>query len=105
MSNAIKIPENCILKFEAKWCGPCQTIKPFIEEMKGKYNTEIITIDADEHPDICQEYNVTKLPTFVFKYNGKVKLLIGTDKKNIEMEFFACQNNISNQIKDQTQNI
>lgn len=103
MNNEIKIPETCILKFEAKWCGPCKAIKPFIDELKEKYpDLKVIAIDADENPDICATYKISKLPTFVFKQNGRRRDLIGTDKTLISTEFENINKHIANQIKDQT---
>ena len=97
MSKVI-IPDKAVLKFEASWCGPCKAITPYIEELKKKYpDVPVVVIDADEEPDVCHEYDVTKLPTFVFK-NGKQKsVIIGTDKINIELNFGKLNNLIVNQ--------
>ena len=105
MNNELKIPETCVLKFEAKWCGPCKVIKPYIDEMKEKYeDIEVICIDADEHPELCATYKISKLPTFVFKYNGRRRDIIGIDKTIIKTEFENIKKHMANQIKDQTQN-
>ena len=104
MSNEITIPDICVLKFEAKWCGPCKVIKPFIDEMKNEYPcVKVICIDADESPELCAKYKISKLPTFVFKYDGRRRDLIGIDKTNLKAEFENINKHITNQIKDQTQ--
>ena len=105
MNNEIKIPETCVLKFEAKWCGPCKTITPYIDQLKKKYSDiEVICIDADENPELCAFYKISKLPTFVFKHSGRRRDVIGIDKTIINTEFENINNHIANQIKDQTQN-
>tara|TARA_B100001989_G_scaffold233180_1_gene192888 strand:+ start:2809 stop:3147 length:339 start_codon:yes stop_codon:yes gene_type:complete len=104
MNSEVKIPETCVLKFEAKWCGPCKTIKPHIDELKEKYpNIEVICIDADENPELCAIYRISKLPTFVFKYTGRRRDVIGIDKIIINNEFENINKHMANQIKDQTQ--
>ena len=105
MNNEIKITETCILKFEAKWCGPCKAISPHIDELKQKYpNIKVISIDADENPQLCAEYGILKLPTFVFKSPGRKRSVIGIDKTIINTEFEIINKSMLNQIKDQTPN-
>tara|TARA_B100000214_G_C23972990_1_gene631165 strand:+ start:2545 stop:2904 length:360 start_codon:yes stop_codon:yes gene_type:complete len=106
MSNDKKIPETipdiCVLKFEAQWCGPCKAISPYIEQMKKDFpEIPVFNIDADENPDICSKYGITKLPTFVFLNNGFRRDIIGIDKTTIKLEFDRIKNNMPNQIPDQ----
>jgi len=62
-----------LLDFWASWCGPCQMMKPIIEELekelKGK--VEIVGINVDEKKEEVQKYGVMSIPTFIFLKDGK----------------------------------
>jgi thiol-disulfide isomerase/thioredoxin len=65
-----------LLYFTASWCGPCQKIKPFLDELsdklkeKGEYSIEFYKIDIDKNEDFCNKCNIKSVPTF-FIMNGK----------------------------------
>lgn len=102
------VPETCILKFQATWCGPCKDISPYIDELKKLYPTIIVlSIDADENQTLCQQYNITKLPTFVFQTKNYKRVIVGTDKQLLKLEFskindFVISNQIQNFPQDQS---
>ena len=53
-----------LLEFRATWCGPCATMDPVIESMRGEgYN--IAQADVDENKPLAAEYKVTQIPAFV----------------------------------------
>ena len=55
--------------FSATWCGPCQTFKPIMNEIKSEgYYVEFI--DIDNLSDLAQQYNVRSVPTVVIEENG-----------------------------------
>jgi thioredoxin 1 len=41
---------NRILYFSAAWCGPCQTLGPIMEELRGEINYQ--KIDVDQNQDL-----------------------------------------------------
>jgi len=60
--------EYLLFYFTAKWCGPCQTIKPLILKLKEGLKTDNIKfylIDIDENDDLCEKCKVTSVPTFI----------------------------------------
>ena len=60
--------EYLLFYFTAKWCGPCQTIKPLILKLKDGLKTDNIKfylIDIDENDDLCEKCKVTSVPTFI----------------------------------------
>jgi thiol-disulfide isomerase/thioredoxin len=75
-----------IVKFGAVWCGPCNKIKPFMEELAAK-NKHIYFLDVDvnsevgDHDDVN---NVRTIPHFKFFVDGKLKReIIGVDKEKL----------------------
>jgi thioredoxin 1 len=63
-----------ILKFSAEWCGPCKRISPLFEQLSKdeKYSSVHFTeVDVDVSQDICKEYEIEGLPTFILFENNK----------------------------------
>ena len=60
----IKTHSAVIIKFTATWCGPCQLIKPHVEEYfdQIKEHFDMVIVDADEGSDICS-FAVRGFPT------------------------------------------
>lgn len=62
-----------LLDFYADWCGPCQMMKPVLEEveqdLQGK--VEVIKINVDEKGDEAAKYGVMSIPTFIAFKDGK----------------------------------
>jgi len=65
--------KKCLILFyfTAKWCGPCQKIKPMIQKLSdGLDNSkvEIYMVDIDENDELALELNVKSVPTFYLFY-------------------------------------
>ena len=54
-----------ILDFTATWCGPCQAMRPAVEELERK-GFPIRPVDIDQHADLAARYHVESVPTFLF---------------------------------------
>ncbi|QBQ41317.1 thioredoxin domain-containing protein [Sphingobacterium psychroaquaticum] len=61
------------IDFTAKWCGPCQKIKPYIEKIAAdkSYKTKVVYIDADANPDLLKELKISAIPRLQLYKNGK----------------------------------
>jgi len=77
-----------VIDFKATWCGPCKAIKPFLDYLKENYpNVDFLELDIedDNTVSITENFEIVKVPTFIYLKNGKVcNTLIGTNKDNIE---------------------
>eukprot|EP00587_Corethron_hystrix_P010788 CAMPEP_0113308042 /NCGR_PEP_ID=MMETSP0010_2-20120614/6639_1 /TAXON_ID=216773 ORGANISM="Corethron hystrix, Strain 308" /NCGR_SAMPLE_ID=MMETSP0010_2 /ASSEMBLY_ACC=CAM_ASM_000155 /LENGTH=214 /DNA_ID=CAMNT_0000163005 /DNA_START=139 /DNA_END=783 /DNA_ORIENTATION=+ /assembly_acc=CAM_ASM_000155 len=62
-----------IIDFTASWCGPCQMVAPYYEELSEAFPDVIfLKVDVDECQDIAMQYDVSAMPTFVFLKGGEV---------------------------------
>ena len=46
-----------IADFFATWCGPCQMLKPVIEELSEEYkDVKFVKVDVDEVTELAAEF-------------------------------------------------
>ncbi len=50
--------------FKASWCFVCPTNKE-IEELEGKFNINMFTLDFEEHMKYANKLNIKSLPCFI----------------------------------------
>ena len=71
--------ENEVLKsdmpvladFNADWCGPCQALKPILEDMAAQYpGYKFVSINIDDQDELADEYDVASIPCLVVFKNG-----------------------------------
>ena len=67
--------------YGAKWCGPCQMLKPIVKELKDSgLNIEIV--DIDEDIDKATKNRVMSVPTvIIYKDNEVFERLSGFKSK------------------------
>ncbi len=82
----LTIKRLILIDFNAKWCQPCNRIKPFFKNLAENYpSVAFLSINVDHHPNISERFQVTALPTFIFV--GKNKILhkvLGSDIEQVE---------------------
>ena len=88
----IKTNNAFIIDFTATWCGPCKTIKPYVdqawEQIKDKF--DMIIVDADEGSDICSSLKVKGFPTLVSFINKEMAESVqGADIEGVKHFFNA----------------
>ena len=92
LQESVKQSNAFIIDFTATWCGPCKTIKPYVdqawEQMKDKF--DMIIVDADEGRDICSSLKVKGFPTLVSFINKEmVESVQGADIEGVKHFFNA----------------
>ncbi len=61
-----------ILDFYADWCGPCQMMKPIIEEFKKAHpEVKVTAVNMDEEEEMVDKYGVSSIPCIVLLKDGK----------------------------------
>lgn len=81
--------KKVLVDFNADWCGPCQMLRPVVEEVANENdNVKIVSINVDNNDVLSEKLNVSSIPCLVLFENGKeVKRNIGVMTKDeiIEM--------------------
>ncbi|MGH2623534.1 MAG: rhodanese-like domain-containing protein [Sphingobacterium sp.] len=70
----IKSDKLVLVNFSAKWCIPCQELKPIIDKIEKDHSgkVKIIRIDSDQNRKLAKTLNVGALPQLFLYKNGKV---------------------------------
>jgi len=71
--------KDSILKFTAKWCGPCKMLAPILNKLSEKYpDIPIYEIDVDEEYELSEMFNIRSIPTMYFvSKSGKYTQQVG----------------------------
>lgn len=67
--------EVTVIKVAADWCEPCKKIEKDYESFSDKVSpTEVMycSIDANENPDFCDEYEIRSVPTILVFKKGEL---------------------------------
>ena len=61
-----------LLDFYAEWCGPCQMMKPTIDEfIEAHPEAKVRRINIDDSRSLAEEYRVSTIPCLVVVRDGK----------------------------------
>src|SRR5690348_15782027 len=69
-----------LVDFTADWCPPCRMIAPIVEQIADDYagQMQVGSVNADDYPELQQQYGVMGLPTLILFQNGEpVHYMIG----------------------------
>ncbi len=79
----LKSKKSVLVDFNADWCGPCQMLKPIIEEISEESDTTIVSVNIDDNDLLAESYNVQSIPCLVvFKDGKEVKRSVGLISKD-----------------------
>lgn len=78
--------EQTVFLFTADWCQDCKIIEPELPQLEAKYtNYKFIAVDRDKFIDICVDYDIMGIPSFlVFRDGTQIGSYIGKERKSIE---------------------
>lgn len=61
-----------LMDFYADWCGPCQMMKPVLEDFeKAHPEIKIERINIDDEEELAEKYEVSTIPCFVLERDNK----------------------------------
>ncbi|QTA81832.1 Thioredoxin [Desulfonema limicola] len=81
----INSPLPAILDCWAPWCGPCQMMGPFMDELAADWKGKIRVgkMNVDENPKTSAQYQIHSIPTLlIFNKGSLVNSLTGALPKN-----------------------
>tara|TARA_Y100001970_G_C13698004_1_gene585754 strand:- start:293 stop:604 length:312 start_codon:yes stop_codon:yes gene_type:complete len=67
---------HLLFYFTAKWCGPCQRVKPLLQKISDGSDSsklEVYMIDIDENEDLATEFKIKSVPTFYLYHKKELK--------------------------------
>lgn len=75
-----------VVDFMATRCGPCQAMFPIVQDLAQQNNIKLIKLDADDHAELFDHYEVYGVPHLKFFVNGQEKLTSTGPKQPHEIE-------------------
>ena len=88
-SEVLNSDKPVLADFNADWCGPCQALKPILEEL-AENNTDykFVSINIDDEAELSEEYDVASIPCLViFKDGAESNRSIGMKSREDLEEF------------------
>ena len=85
-SEVLYFKDRVLVDFNADWCGPCQMIKPILEELDI---IKVVSVNVDNEEDLAREYGVMSIPCLVLFDKGvEINRTVGFISKE-EIERFV----------------
>ncbi|MFX1518213.1 MAG: rhodanese-like domain-containing protein, partial [Promethearchaeota archaeon] len=114
--NEILAIKPVFLFFYAEWCGFCKKQKPILLELSEEYSDKIefLYINAEEHPQMRQDFGVTGFPTmFLINKNEErysYRIFRGFNEKSslsdyFDMGYISLPVDKAKQIIDRNKNV
>ena len=92
--NLVKSSKLTVVDFFAHWCGPCNTLKPKMEEFaSANPNITFYVVDVEKNPSLISVLGVRSMPTIIFYLNGEeYSKVIGLDLLGIQKHLASLSN-------------
>ena len=77
-----------IIYFTAKWCGPCQTLGPIMDEFN--YPLPALPVDVDQDRELSAKYGIRSVPALVLvnEAGEEIKRSIGVQSREVIKEWY-----------------
>ncbi len=83
----LKSKTPVLVDFWAAWCGPCNVIAPFIDDLADKYagKVKVVKLNTEESHKIAGQFSIQSIPTFIMFDGGQpVERISGASPRAIE---------------------
>jgi thioredoxin 2 len=74
-AEVLESPLPVMLDCWAPWCGPCQMMEPFMEELAAEWKgrVRVCKMNVDENPRTSSRFQIQSIPTILVFDNGQLK--------------------------------
>jgi len=62
--------EPVLVDIWAPWCAPCNAMTPVVAQVAEEFT--VGKLNLEENMELCKQYEVSAIPTFLFFKNGMV---------------------------------
>lgn len=70
-TEVIRADGKVLVDFNADWCGPCQMMKPVLEEFATEHSDiKVVGVNIDDNEELAEQYEVGTIPCLVVFENG-----------------------------------
>jgi len=67
----LKSEKPVLVDFNADWCGPCQMMKPIVEEFaENNPDVKVVSVNVDDEDALSETYGVATIPCLVVFRDG-----------------------------------
>ena len=87
----IKEKGKVLVDFNANWCGPCQMLKPILEQVSNeREDIKFLSLNVDQEENIAREYGIMSIPCLIlFEFGKETKRTIGFQNKESIINFLG----------------
>ena len=85
-----KLPSDClaVIYFHAPWAKPCEHMSVILKTLASTYPADapiaFLSLNAEELPDVSEQYDVTAVPYIVVQKDGKtIDTVSGSDAAKV----------------------
>lgn len=66
--------KKVLVDFNAEWCGPCQMLRPILDELSDENeNIKIVSVNIDDEEELAEQYEIFSIPCLVCFDRGEEK--------------------------------
>lgn len=82
-NEVLKSDKPVLVDFNADWCGPCQMMKPILEEFAAENDGyKIVSVNVDDEDLLAEKYEISSIPCLVvFKDGAEAVRTVGVQSK------------------------
>ncbi len=71
-NEVLRSDKPVLVDFNADWCGPCQMLKPTLDQIAQENDAvKIVSVNIDNEDDLAYDHDVSSIPCLVLFKGGK----------------------------------
>jgi len=89
-----------LIDFYANWCGPCQMLKPMLENLARECDLVVAKVNTDENRQLAHDYGVEGIPDVRLMHQGEIIDRFVGVLPETKLRQFLAQHNIKSEIEE-----